>query len=271
MAVVSEEMIRRVGLDEAYFISCLLSYIKKHKEEKRHFYEGRTWNRSTCEGLAESLAVNWSADKIGRVTRSLIKKGILIKGNHNNISYDRTTWITFVNEREIFNFHSYHFEDYLNKKQQEISPLKVQKESQSEETQHFANLQNGSCTDAESILHVCGDYTNPNTTIPIQYRERGEPSQKDPFDFEFTETQKEIANSKNIDINFEFKVFKDYWQADKLPKKFSASRRFSTWLHNARSRSTSNANNLTTQQQLKQHLKDLEETGPSPDFRPSEY
>ncbi|RNC77011.1 hypothetical protein DA717_12720, partial [Piscirickettsiaceae bacterium NZ-RLO2] len=154
---------------------------------------------------------------------------------------------------------------------EEISPLKEQKEPGSQEVRHFSKMRNGYLKNEKSISHVCDDYTNPNTTIPIQYRERGEPSQKDPFDFEFTETQKEIANSKNIDINFEFKVFKDYWQADKLPKKFSASRRFSTWLHNARSRSTSNANNLTTQQQLKQHLKDLEETGPSPDFRPSEY
>ncbi|ODN41024.1 hypothetical protein [Piscirickettsia litoralis] len=167
MAIVSEEMIKQVGLEEAYFISCLLSYIKKHKEEKRNFYDGRTWNRSTCEGLSESLAVNWSADKMGRVARSLIKKGILIKGNYNTISYDRTTWIAFVNERQIFNFHSYHFEDYPLEKKQKTAPFEAEKEPESQETRHSSNLQNAFCKNTESILHGCGDYTNPNTTIPI--------------------------------------------------------------------------------------------------------
>ena len=229
MATISDELISHYGLEEAYFICKLASYIKYHKENNRNFHDGRTWNRSTHKDFAESFATEWSSKKVERIQKSLIDKGVLVKNVLNKTTYDRTTSLAFVDEENILKMHGHRAKNV--------------------ERVHSSKMTNrNDKTDESKVTKLSNRKDTGDVTIPIRYnnpvhnpvrkkRERGETHTqpvKSPFEFQYTKTQIEIAQRKKIDIDFEFRKFKDYWTAAELPKKFFGSRRFSTWLSNAR-------------------------------------
>jgi hypothetical protein len=85
------------GLNESIMIWNFRFWIVKNKANNRHFYEGRTWTYNTHEAF-QRLFPFWTKDQVRRVLEKLLEKNVLIKGNFNANSYNKTSWYAFADE-----------------------------------------------------------------------------------------------------------------------------------------------------------------------------
>lgn len=97
----------RYGLNEAVMLSHLTYWIFRNQTNGRHFHEGKYWTYNSAKAFAQQFSF-WSEPQIRRVLKSLEEKGLIIKGNFNEIAYDHTTWYSFSDPffkelREDFN------------------------------------------------------------------------------------------------------------------------------------------------------------------------
>ena len=79
------------GVNEAIMYQYFSYWIAKNKANDKHFYDGYTWTYNAQKALTE-LFPFWNRAKIQRIISSLENQGLLIKGNYNQLAYDRTTW-----------------------------------------------------------------------------------------------------------------------------------------------------------------------------------
>ena len=79
------------GVNEAIMYQYFSYWIAKNKANDKHFYDGYTWTYNSQKALTE-LFPFWNRAKIQRIISSLENQELLIKGNYNQLSYDRTTW-----------------------------------------------------------------------------------------------------------------------------------------------------------------------------------
>lgn len=79
------------GVNEAIMYQYFSYWIAKNKANDKHFYDGYTWTYNSQKALTE-LFPFWNRAKIQRIIASLENQGLLIKGNYNQLAYDRTTW-----------------------------------------------------------------------------------------------------------------------------------------------------------------------------------
>lgn len=91
------EHAKTYGVNEAIILQNLLHWIRKNAANGKHFYDGRTWTYNSMKAF-EKLFPFWSARQVRYALESLIDKKILITGNWNKSSYDRTLWYAIVDE-----------------------------------------------------------------------------------------------------------------------------------------------------------------------------
>ncbi|MDE5978198.1 MAG: DnaD domain protein [Turicibacter sp.] len=85
------DIAREYGVEEAILYQFFLFWIKKNIANNKHQYDGHTWTYNSQQALTD-LFPFWNRKKIQRLLKSMEDKGLLIKGNYNQLSYDRTTW-----------------------------------------------------------------------------------------------------------------------------------------------------------------------------------
>lgn len=90
------ELAKKYGVNEAIIIKNLIFWINKNKANNKHEHEGRTWTYNSMEAW-HKLFPFWSVHQIRRILESLIKQQVIITGNYNKITYDRTTWYSLEN------------------------------------------------------------------------------------------------------------------------------------------------------------------------------
>lgn len=109
------DIAEKYGLEEAIMIHHFQHWIRLNKRKKINLHEGRTWTYQTVQDIADNFPY-WSLEEIrailerlctgkGRRSKKVIPDfdPVLIKGNFNKTSYDRTTWFAFVDEDEFLN------------------------------------------------------------------------------------------------------------------------------------------------------------------------
>ncbi len=94
------ELAVKYGQEEAVILNSLIYWIKKNKENNRHFYEGRTWTYNSGEAFGRQFPF-WSRRQIERIMKSLITKNAIIKGNYNENPYDHTLWYALQDEAQF--------------------------------------------------------------------------------------------------------------------------------------------------------------------------
>src|SRR5258706_235764 len=94
------EYAQTYGIECAILINHFLFWISQNKAMNRNFHDGRTWMYQTQKEIA-AIYPYWSRDKVQDLLKKLEEHGIIIRGNYNRTSLDRTTWFAFKNE-EIF-------------------------------------------------------------------------------------------------------------------------------------------------------------------------
>ena len=96
------EIAAKYGIDEAIMIHNLQFWILKNRANGKHFYDGRTWTYNSVKAFAE-LFPFWKQGKVRQILDSLRDKGVIVTGNYNKSTYDRTMWYAFKNESEWLN------------------------------------------------------------------------------------------------------------------------------------------------------------------------
>ena len=88
------------GVDEAIMIWNLRFWILKNKANNKHLYDGKTWTYNSHEAF-QRLFPFWTKDQVRRILERLLTKKVIIKGNFNNNSYNKTAWYAFVDEAKF--------------------------------------------------------------------------------------------------------------------------------------------------------------------------
>lgn len=94
------EHAKKYGLSEAVLIQNFRYWINQNKANEKNFHDGRYWTFNTVSAYT-ALFPFFSKKQIENILKSLIDQGVLIKGNYNQSTYDRTCWYAFVNESEF--------------------------------------------------------------------------------------------------------------------------------------------------------------------------
>ncbi len=87
------EMAKLIGTDSSLFLENIAFWIKHNYSNDINYHEGRYWTFNTQEALVDFFPY-WSRDQIKRIIKKCHDSGMLVKGNFNKLSYDRTTWFS---------------------------------------------------------------------------------------------------------------------------------------------------------------------------------
>lgn len=91
------EIAKNYGIEEAILLENFNYWISKNKANNENFIDGKYWTYNSAKAFTE-LFPYMSARKIQYAINNLIKQGLLIKGNHNKKTYDRTLWYAITDK-----------------------------------------------------------------------------------------------------------------------------------------------------------------------------
>jgi hypothetical protein len=91
------EIAQKFGVNVAIFLNNMAFWIKKNIANRKNFNDDRYWTYNSIEAYAE-LFPYWTAKQMRTVISNCISLGLVIKGNYNNVQYDRTSWYALTNE-----------------------------------------------------------------------------------------------------------------------------------------------------------------------------
>ncbi len=88
---------QKFGVNLAIFLKNLCHSIVENQSNQSNFHDGRFWTYNKVDSF-RSIFPFWTAKQIRTIIDDGIKKGLIIKGNHNNEKYDRTCWYSLTDE-----------------------------------------------------------------------------------------------------------------------------------------------------------------------------
>ena len=91
---------KKYGLEEAVFLENLIFWVFRNRANGKNFFDGRTWTYNSVRAFKELFSF-WSTKQLRRVLDSLLKQGVIVKGNYNQNPYDRTLWYALADEDAI--------------------------------------------------------------------------------------------------------------------------------------------------------------------------
>lgn len=117
------DVAKEYGIEIAILLENMNFWLEKNRANNTNFFDGRYWTYNSIKGF-EKLFPYWGKDKIYRVLKKAEDLGLIIKGNYNKLSYDRTTWYAFSESAEsIFQNRNIHFADLQNGISENAKPI----------------------------------------------------------------------------------------------------------------------------------------------------
>lgn len=89
------ELAEKYGLNEAIILNNLWFWVEKNRANETNFYDGNYWTYNSNKAFQE-LMPYLTEKKIRNAINNLIEQGIIVTGNYNTSSYDRTLWYAFT-------------------------------------------------------------------------------------------------------------------------------------------------------------------------------
>lgn len=87
----------KYGIQPAIILNYLYFWIEKNKANEQNFYDGYYWTYNSKKAFA-TLFPYMTARQIDYAMKKLIDEGLVITGNYNKLSYDRTLWYAITNK-----------------------------------------------------------------------------------------------------------------------------------------------------------------------------
>ena len=88
------------GIEIALMYKHVTYWVNYNKKLKSNFHEGRYWFYNTIDEFSAHFPY-WSKKQVERILKKIVDLKLVLKGNFNKSSYDRTCWYTINSEREI--------------------------------------------------------------------------------------------------------------------------------------------------------------------------
>jgi len=90
----------KFGVNAAIILSNIKFWISKNRANEKHQHEGRTWTYNSVKAFSE-LFPYLTNKQVRTAIDKLVKKGVLIQGRFNKLSYDHTKWFALADEETI--------------------------------------------------------------------------------------------------------------------------------------------------------------------------
>ncbi|WP_346961085.1 hypothetical protein [Faecalicatena contorta] len=87
----------RYGVNAAILLQNLFYWIDKNRANEKHFHDGYYWTYNSIKAFEEMFPY-MSAKQIRSALEKLENKGIIVSGNYNSSTYDRTKWYAITEE-----------------------------------------------------------------------------------------------------------------------------------------------------------------------------
>ena len=87
----------KYGVNEAIMLNNFIYWIAKNEANGKHFHDGRYWTYNSVAAFGK-LYPFWTTSQIRTIIDSLVKQGVLLKGNYNEQKRDRTVWYALTDE-----------------------------------------------------------------------------------------------------------------------------------------------------------------------------
>lgn len=85
------ELAEAYGIDVAVFLENLAFWIVKNQANYEHMHDGRYWTYNTLDAFT-TIFPYFSKKQIRRIIDKALSFDLIVKGNYNQIGYDRTIW-----------------------------------------------------------------------------------------------------------------------------------------------------------------------------------
>lgn len=86
---------QKYSVDEAIFLEHIYYWYLHNKSNNKNFFDNRFWTYNSISAFAEQF-IYLSEKQIRNILLKLETKGLIITGNYNKISYDRTKWYSIT-------------------------------------------------------------------------------------------------------------------------------------------------------------------------------
>jgi hypothetical protein len=161
------------GIEEAILIHHFAYWIGGHASNNINLRDGRYWSYDKAESLYKILPEFKNKKRIEYCINKLVEKDILMKGNFNELKFDRTLWYTFTDNglRLIFE-HGILTYECMSKIIEEVSKVS---------DFDFPFLGNGNTNNGVTITH--NNHHNKDTTHFVRSSESK--SKNEIFDLTF--------------------------------------------------------------------------------------
>ena len=141
------------SVDEAIFLQHIYHWYLYNKSNNKNFYDSRYWTYNSISAFAEQF-IYLSEKQIRNILLKLENKSLIVTGNYNKISYDRTKWYSITEKGlEILENLGIH-------KEQEIKSKATTKKENTilpNENIHFTKQSNGTTEKGEPIPYLNTD------------------------------------------------------------------------------------------------------------------
>lgn len=90
--VINSELAVKIGLNEAVVLRQIYYWLEINEKLKRNYHDGKYWSYNTMENWRKENFPWWSTKTVERAFKNLVNSGLVITGNYNKDSRDRTKW-----------------------------------------------------------------------------------------------------------------------------------------------------------------------------------
>jgi hypothetical protein len=91
------EIAEKYGIREAVLINHISFWLEKNMVNEKNIIDGRPWTYNSVKAFQKQFPY-LSEKQIRSTLERLVAKGVLEKGTHNKVAWDRTSWYTFTEE-----------------------------------------------------------------------------------------------------------------------------------------------------------------------------
>jgi len=95
------DLAKQHGVNAAIFLNNIAFWIQKNVANKRHLKDGSFWTYNSQEAFTK-LFPYWSRQNIRTIINYCLKNDLIVLGNFNDKSYDKTTWYSLTDKSLLF-------------------------------------------------------------------------------------------------------------------------------------------------------------------------
>ena len=141
------DIAQQYGVNCAVLLENLRYWIEKNRANNKNFHDGYYWTYNSVKAFAE-LFPYISPRQISTALNKLEESGLIITGNYNDVTYDRTMWYAITEK----GFALLEKRDY---EETEISENTVNEESSDTVKNEGAEMSNALCKNVKCITPKC--------------------------------------------------------------------------------------------------------------------